>query len=153
MIAILFKHCGWGIGYSKLEQSFCSNDFESMESLLQGCYFPQKWMRYSALVFHENSVIVALRFSFQESRVKKKKWKWYFKNKKKKTTTDFRESKYVYKSPIIEILFHTKICALLRRGFPPKFLNCGLVKTLKPKNSKIPLMTYSIYLKPSTWVF
>ena len=95
MIAILFKHCGWGIGYSKLEQSFCSNDFESMESLLQGCYFPQKWMHYFALVFHENSVIVVLRFSFQESRVKKKKWKWYFKNKKKKLLLILENQKYM----------------------------------------------------------
>ena len=61
------------------------------------------------------------RFRIQDSRFKIEKWK--YENEFQEKSTRFQKIKIcVHNTSIIKLLFHTKICALLRRPFSQKFL-------------------------------
>ena len=63
--------------------------------------------------FHENSLIVALRFKIQDSIFKKKIMKAPF----KQNITDFRKSKYVPRIALLKKLFENKLVLYSARLF------------------------------------
>ena len=87
------------------------------------CGFTLKCIRDIAYYLARDSGFNIQDSGFQIKGWKRKVWKYISRNK-------FQVLEYqicVHNSPIIKLLFQTKICALIRRGFPRKFSKRGLL--------------------------
>ena len=145
MIAILCKHCGWNIGYSKLEQ-FLVKWFWIYEIPTTGLLFTTKMDALLRSGFSRKFSNCSVTIQYSSVKIQKEKMKMIFQKQKEKKYFWFQKIKiYVYNSPIIEILFHTRIGTRLCRVVLTKFLNCDLLyfwlieyenfKTKKTQNS------------------
>ena len=111
-----------------------SDGYVSALAVLSSFYFPLKSSISFMRFFNGNSLIVAWRFRIQDSRFKKKSMKMHF---KKKSTRFLKIKACVHNSPIIDLLFHTKISTVLRRGFSQKFRKSALLHLLYVWNQKL----------------